>query len=275
MPGWAGGASKQALSVHNCAYAFGTLNLLRHAGHGDLYRRVVGGRALDLNNLLDETSWLPRYPWWFTHHGWRVSHWLGGAPSLLLSAGASDLPEAEQLSEVAKRALDAANNALDPRTGLIRLYRSGLLQKAFKTAYAVRHDPTLGDLGGVAHVLWVNHVLDRPYVAAEALLKAASREFLARKPFIEKAPYCLDFDIVQIARTAADLGPGVQAPLRGRALEMMRDIEAFFGGEIPEAYTLHKVPGALATHHECGLIASTGGHSSAPYIDIIKLAYWL
>ncbi len=273
LPGWTGGDGAP-LSVHNCAYAFGTLNLLAPL-HGDLYAKALNAKKAAFEEIVDEAKALPRYPKWLAHHNWRVSHWIGGAPSILWSLGQSALPDAPAYKALADRILVGADACLDAKTGLIKLYKVEAAQKLFRLLYGARHDPDLGDVGGVAHILWVNHAAGRDYTATQALAKQASDLFHMHKPFMETVPYCLDFDVVQILRTAQQQLNTTSATDQQRASEMMRDIETFYATKLTSSYTLHKVPGALATYHECAMIAQTpAGDLGAP-IDIIQHAYWL
>ena len=88
---------------------------------------------------------------------------------------------------------------------------------------------------------------------------------------MESMPYCLDFDIVQLARTAYSHTD------KPRAAEYANSISDYLQGEIPSNYTLHKLPGALATLHECAFI--TGDYSvhglGCERKDIIKTAFWI
>src|SRR5690606_17742382 len=115
------------------------------------------------------------------------------------------------------------------------------------------------------------------YVAVDALLAQAQKLFRRHEPFMEKAPYCLDFDIVQIVRTGLEQTGAGHAADTARALKMTADMEDFFNRPLPEGYALHKFPGALAAYHECALIAGLdpSGQLGTPAIDIIGRAFWL
>lgn len=273
FPGWSGGEGP-ALNVHNSAYAFGTLNLLKPVV-GDRFGEVLDGRRFKPETIVDLGSGAPRFPAKFTHHNWRVSHWLGGVPSLLLSVGKSGARDAPAAAELAPRVLARTDAMIDPRSGLIRLYKSRLLQRAFRTAYRLRHDPDLGDVGGVAHILWINHATGRPYIAHGAIEEEAGRLFGLHAPFMEAVPYCLDFDVVQIVRTARPKDQPFAAATLERARRMFADIEVFFERGAPPDYTLHKIPGALATHHECALMLGKESGPLGPPLDIIQAAYWI
>ena len=276
LPGWAGGAdgpSGDPVSIHNCAYAFGVLNLVR-PGHGDQYARALGTRTFRPADLIDDAG-RPKFPRWLTHHHWRVSHWLGGAPSILWSIGQSSHPEAAQARSLARTALEAADTWLASGDGFIKLYWFEPAQQLFRAAYRLRHDPELGDVGGLAHIHWINHVAGRPYYAADRVLSRTSAVFQRRRPFMEGRPYCLDFDVVQLVRTAAEQTGGISADDRARASAMMQDLDAFFGASLSADYALHKLPGALATYHECATICAIDDTAFGKPRDIIRDAFWI
>ena len=275
LPGWASpNRTEPSLSVHNCAYLFGALNLLGKR-FPNLYPRVLTGRSFVLSELADSTTLRPVFSPKWAHHSWRVSHWLGGTPSILLSLEAN-VPALLPEPGLPARCRDAVNALMDAATGLIRAYRSTALQKLFRLAYGLRHSPDLGDMGGVAHILWIDHAMGRRYLAADKIRMESSRLLLAHRPFMESTPYCLDFDIVQALRTAAEQTTPASAIEAERAREMMQSIEEFFKRPT-DSYTLHKIPGALATYHECALLTGEARSSSLGIraLDIIKEAYWL
>jgi len=274
LPGLSGGVTPNQVSVHNFAYLLGAMNLLR-SHFEDLYPRFLHGRDFVPGELIDEHTFSPKFPKRWSHHSWRVSHWLGGIPSIFLSLERSS-PFASQINGFTKRIRDSVDDLLDPKTGLIRAYKSELLQKLFRVGYSIRHDPELGDLGGLAHILWIDHATDRRYVALPQVRSAASKLFLRHKPFMEAVPYCLDFDIIQALRTASSqLGLSLEEE-KLRASEMMAGIEEFYR-KPTSGYSLHKVPGAIATYHECALFLGQTYVDSldCTAVDIIKSAYWL
>lgn len=272
LPGWRSEGLK--LSVHNCAYVLGALNL---SGKrlGPLYDAVLRGRVLDLGSLVDPGTLRPRFPSQWAHHSWRVGHWIGGVPSIILSVAGSGSSWAPVFKGLLEPVRLGAEELVDGRTGLLRAYGSDFLQAIFRRLYRMRHDPELGDLGGTAHLLWFDHVLGRPYTGLPRLLAQAQEVFRRQRPFMEDVPYCLDFDIVQLVRTGLDQTATDRAADAERALEMMAVIEAFFAAPT-EKYGLHKLPGALAAYHECALLVgvSPEGLGTAPF-DIIKRAHWL
>ena len=276
LPGWQKRGDETTISVHNCAYAFGALNIISDQP-ADLFEQVLAGRTLEMSQLINPDTHVPKFPPKWAHHNWRVSHWIGGVPSIILSIARSGARQGQQFADLIVLVRDATDSLVNQRTGLLRAYRSDLIQALFRLAYGVRHDPVLADVGGVSHLLWIDHVLDRRYVASEAILSEASALLHRHTPFMEGVPYCLDFDIVQALRTAANQNGGQRKQDQQRALTMMADIEKFFAKGPPDTYTLHKVPGALATYHECLLVAHPDGyvHNGVPATDVIKRAYWL
>jgi hypothetical protein len=277
MPGAITGAAPGAptLNVHGAAYALGALHLVRKV-FANACAEALRPQDWNFAALVDPATLLPRWPWALSHHSWRASHWVGGTPSILASLRrlAPDAYSAHGGPPI-DAVLEAIDGVIDPHTGFLKLYASRLLHGAFNAAYAVRHDPVAGEVGGIVHVHWVNHALGRkPYKAAGPLYEAALGLLQKNPRFMEDAPYCLDFDIVQIARTAEPGAP--RPPLAARAQRMSADLADFFAAPPPDDYTLHKLPGALATLHECALITgdSVDGLDIAP-IDIIAEAYWI
>lgn len=276
LPGWdAQNDLGPSLSVHNCAYLFGAMNLLGLYFH-NLYARVLAGRTFNLAAIADADTLTPKFSAKWAHHSWRVSHWLGGVPSILLSLESShsdSLPS----SASAAACRTAVDKLIDPGTGLIRAYKSTILQKLFRAAYGLRHSPDLGDMGGIAHILWIDHAMGKRYVAVDSIREESSRLLQKNKPFMENVPYCLDFDVIQALRTSIQqTGTPATASEIKRSSDLMISIEEFFKCT-PDHFSLHKVPGALATHHECSLLL---GHahspsSNGPPLDVILAAKWL
>lgn len=276
LPGWSSNSNDPKVLVHNCAYAFGALNLLSDAP-APYYDEVLGTRTEAIGELVDSRTLRPVFPSKWAHHSWRVSHWIGGVPSIVLSLARSGYAGADRYAALLAPVRNAVDALLDPQTGLLRTYNSALLQTLFRKAYALRHDPDLGDVGGVAHILWVDHVIGRKYVALPSILAQSQALFRGHSPFMEQVPYCLDFDVVQIVRTGLDQTSGDRGDDGARARAMMADIEQFFAGGPNESYSLHKVPGALAAYHECALIAEVdpSAQLGTRAIDIIARAFWL
>jgi hypothetical protein len=275
----AGGIGKgegPPLSIHRTAYALATMNLLAESGR-PVHGEVVRPFDWQLRELLDGGSCV-RWPWYLAHHAWRIGHWIGGIPSILLSLWryVPELAAANRLPHPAA-VLRNSDTLIDARTGLFRVYRTEFVQRAFRGLYRFRHDPDAGDIGGIAHLHWCNYAADRmPYKAAPALFDR-TWDLLQRQPFMEKAPYCLDFDVVQIARTAIPPGDARAGKLKVRVDEYAAAILDFYDAGLDDSYGLHKLPGGLATLHECALTADSArvpGLDITP-VDIAKEAYWI
>jgi hypothetical protein len=275
----AGGIGKghgRPLGVHRTAYVLAAMNLLAGMGqvvHGDAVRS--GG--WNLGEILDSHGRV-RWPWYLAHHAWRIGHWIGGIPSILLSLWrhVPELAEQNRLPHAAT-VLRNSDDLIDARTGLLRTYRLTALQKAFRSLYRFRHDPDAGDVGGIAHLHWCNYAAGRtPYKGAAALFDR-SWQLLQRRPFMERVPYCLDFDVVQIARTAMPDDDRRGVALNARFDDYASAILEFYDSGLDNNYSLHALPGGLATLHECAI---AGGKQSvpglgSPPVDIAKEAHWI
>ncbi len=277
LAGNLGNGQGPEIGVHQTAYALGVLNLLKAHGISS-HREILRKSGWRVQDLVDRKTGRPRWPWYFAHHSWRVGHWIGGIPSIVLSLWrlSPDLAQKNRLPR--PRALLALSDALiDNETGLLRVYRAPALQQIFRLLYKLRHDPDAGAIGGVAHLHWGNYAAGRlPYKAAHALFERAWR-LLQRRPFMEAQPYCLDFDIVQIARTAMPEGDTRRAELRSRATAYTTDLAEFYGNGLGGSYSLHKLPGGLAALHESAMAANFShvpGLSIVP-VDVAREAHWI
>jgi len=264
------------LGVHKTAYALGVLNLLAASGQA-VQKYALREGDWQKEALLDEQH-RPRWPWYFTHHAWRVGHWIGGIPAIVSSLWrlAPELATQNQLPSPAD-VLRSSDTLIDRDTGLFRAYKVDAFQWIFRTLYRFRHDPDAGDLGGIAHLHWANYAAGRlPYKAAPALFDR-TWELLRRRPFMEAVPYCLDFDIVQLARTSIPVGDNRREALHARLCDYADDIIGFYDTKLDGDYSLHKLPGGLATLHECALavdLAEVPGLEIAP-VDIARQACWI
>jgi hypothetical protein len=265
------------LSVHETAYVLGALNLLQ--SHGRPCHDVVLSKSGWQNHeLLDAETGRPRWPWYFAHHAWRIGHWIGGIPSIILSLWrlSPDLARKNRLP-LPGTVLARSDALIVSETGLLRPYRWSILQRGFRALYRMRHDPDAGAVGGIAHLHWGNYATGRiPYVASDALFECTWR-LMQRKPFMEDQPYCLDFDIVQVARTAIPEGDARGAELQQRSAVYADDLVNFYGTNLNGGYALHKLPGGLAALHESAIAAELGDVPglSIPPVDIVKEAHWI
>lgn len=264
------------VNVHTTAYALGALNLASER-YGEAAGHALKGMDWQWDLLLNPVTLIPRWPWKFTHHAWRVSHWIGGSASIVASLWRLAPEIAEQISLPQTYAvLEACDALINPKTGLFKTYKSELLQFAFRNLYRIRHDPDAGEVGGIVHLHWINYAMGRmPYRSARPLWDK-SWKLMQKEPFMESVPYCLDFDVVQIVRTADPLSAR-SAQVRKRADRFETDVHDFLASKLNDQYTLHKLPGALATMHECALISersSVVGIDIAPR-DVMMAAYWI
>jgi len=260
------------LSAHLTAYVLAGARLLKQLfpdlDDDHLYRNW------DTSSILT-SEYLPKWPKKWSHHSWRVSHWIGGTPSILLNLAARPMLSGVD-SKVVEHVLSAIEEKIiEKNSGLLKAYKSKAIQKLFKKAYKIRHDPVLGELGGVVHVLWVNHSLNRDYVATENLFALTETQLVSHTPFMEATPYCLDFDIIQLYRTAKPKSAEFSTITLARVAKYQKDLLHFLTSDIPAEYTLHRIPGALASIHECALILGNDSVEGIPTVDIIKLANWL
>lgn len=266
-----------SLGVHRTAYALGVLNFL--AAHGSpAHEQALAMEGWRKSELLDHQH-RPRWPWYFTHHAWRVGHWIGGIPAIVLSlwrlapeqAAQNRLPSPENV-------LTSSDTLIDHDTGLFRAYRIEAIQKAFRALYRMRHDPDMGDLGGVAHLHWGNYAAGRlPYKAAPALFNRTWSVLEQRRPFMESVPYCLDFDLLHLARTAMPEDDHRASALEARVHDFAVDINHFYDTRLDGDYALHKLPGGLAALHECALTARrrTVLGLDIPPVDVAREACWI
>jgi len=269
--------SADNLSIHNTAYLLGALNILRLRGY-DIYPEIINGKKkIEIQHLLNTSTKQPVYPTILSHHIWRVSHWIGGIPSIIYSLMMTGILYSEELKQILNQTISACDSLISSKTGLLKTYRNDNIHWFFRKVYSIRHNPDLGDIGGIVHLHWINYLLSRPYKSMEILYEKSIKYFLERHPFMENMPYCLDFDIVQIIRTCVDQGVQLSDNVTTRTLQMMKDIESFFIERLNSEYKIHKLPGALATYHECALLLNLNHLTAFKCIpkDIIKEAYWI
>jgi hypothetical protein len=275
LAGGIGKGSGPPLGVHRSAYVLGALNLLAGLGlptHGD----VVRPSGWALREILDGRC--VRWPWYLAHHAWRIGHWIGGIPSIMLSLW-RHVPELAHSNGLPYPAtvLRNSDKLIDAQTGLFHIYRAELVQRAFRGLYRMRHDPDAGDIGGIAHLHWCNYAAGRmPYKASPALFERAWA-LMQRRPFMEEVPYCLDFDVVQIARTAIPQGDARAGRLQVRVDAYAAALLDFYDSRLDDTYDLHKLPGGLAALHECAIAAGNARVPGLeiPPVDIAKEAHWI
>lgn len=260
---------------HTTAYCFGTLHLLETYRENAI-NQVLSSVEFDYRNCWQSGSNLPYWPVLWSHHTWRVSHWIGGIPAILLTiARCKNDSIVDEL--FLNRVLSACDDELlDDRTGLLKVYKSSLLQKIFRQLYKLRHDPEVGDVGGLVHLHWVNYNLERELKAPKNLIDKCLHD-MRKRPFVESAPYCLDFDYLNLLRIAVAQTNYRKNEAQERIVVYAQDVLDFFSRPLPEKYGFHKLPGALAVLHEAALITESDKvvGLGIPPVDIINKAYWL
>jgi hypothetical protein len=258
--------------AHLTAYILGTTRLLEAQGYS-LPSAIKDGWHLE--SLVD-ANYLPFWPRAWSHHIWRVSHWIGGVPSILSNLAEWGACEGVDFATV-ERVLESCElSIVEKSTGLLKPYRSQSLQNIFRKLYSFKHDPEIADLGGIVHLLWVYHVVGRPYPGRAVLLEKATNQMLKNVQFMETVPYCLDFDIIQLLRTAS-IDQTSREGMYIRVRKLLADTRNFLENIPDGKYGLHKVPGALATMHECALFLDDNivDGIGIPPVDIISEAHWL
>ncbi|WP_420002490.1 oligosaccharide flippase family protein [Arenibacterium sp. LLYu02] len=262
-------------NAHMTAYILGAAKLVENATGLSLPERAFEGWKID--QIINPETKVPLYPKAWAHHIWRVSHWIGGGPSILFNLARWGRVEGVDTALVDQVLAASETHLLDSQTDLLRPYKSKFIQSLFRKAYKIKHDPEIADIGGVVHLLWVYHALGRPYRNPQPLFDKSWQHMRDESPFMEDVPYCLDFDIVQLVRTAQPAEHRYAEAVRARSDRFIADTLAYLAAIPDQGYTLHKVPGALATIHEASFIseASLVPGLEVPVVDIIREAGWL
>lgn len=257
-------------NAHMTAYILGTAQILK-AEYPNQTKELKINKEWDFSKVLNE-SYIPIFPVKFTHHSWRVSHWLGGVPSIILNVY-RETGEVKYKLLFDKVIASLENNAITDK-GLIKVHKSKLLHFIFRNLYRIRHNPKIGDIGGIVHILWLYHFTGKEYKAVDNLLSYSLELAKNQEKFMETIPYCLDFDFIQLIRT----GLKQQGYKQDETLLFKRfkkDLTIYFTQDMlnDENFTLHKLPGALATFQECEMYLNRD--TNINNVDIIKIAGWL
>jgi hypothetical protein len=261
---------KYDFNAHTSAYILGTIQLLR-AEYPNETKNLIIEQEWDFSNVLD-SDYIPTFPAKFTHHSWRVSHWLGGVPSIILNVFRETGEEKYNL--LFEKIIDSLEKNAITEKGLIKVHKSGLLHSIFRNLYRMRHDPQIGDIGGIVHILWLYHFTGKKYKAVDNLVSYSLELAKKQEKFMETIPYCLDFDFIQLIRTGLEQQDNTQEEILFFE-RFKKDLISYFTKEMlnDENFTLHKLPGALATLHECKIYLNDKGNFNN--VDIIKIAGWL
>lgn len=255
------------LNAHQTAYCLGALRLLRKS-FPVYFEKKNAPDDWDFSPYLDTYS-IPRYPLIYRFHAWRSSHWLGGGLSIMLNAHLeTGNPKYRNQFHVTMNSIE--HRVLDTR-GLIRHMNPKFLGWIFRYLYNFKHDSRCGEVGGVAHLTWIYHYEGKAYKECESLLNYTWAVLNDKSDYVEDVPYCLDFDFVQIIRTASEqLSESEKYVVRME--RYAKDVERYIVEMAldDDMFDLHKLPGALATYFEClALVDKTIKK------DVIKEAAWL
>jgi hypothetical protein len=261
-------SSAKSLLPHLTAYLLGALNLLEASGF-ECRETTLRSIKFELRLLINESDYLPLWPKMWSHHSWRVSHWIGGIPAIMLTV-ARHSPTSPFSEDVVLKVLESIDkNLIFSKSGLLRAYKSELIQHVFRLLYRLRHNPAHGDIGGLVHIHWVNYATGRNYINPKMLIDVCI-EHLSCDGFLESYPYCLDFDYIQLVRTLIPQIADYRVTEINKVFESYRtNLEKFLENIPTEGYTIHKLVGAMATYDEIKLIYREKS------TDIINSAYWL
>jgi hypothetical protein len=273
---------------HATAYAIGALCLLSLEPGEDYVSHVRPLRAL-LPILTDRSifsDWIEKLDFRFSpytliqkklgwHYIWRGAHVGGGIPAAIgMTQHLFDVwwPGRIDTQRWLRDYLDWLDAHVNPRTGF--------WQRAFWNL--VYHRPTLIDLGGAVHFLWIYEAVGRGFPYPEANVKSTLA--LQRAHGLYKShPFCIDLDgNFSLIRAYLQLSSIRQAVYRASVRQAVeRNFEAilhaFTEESLAEMYRdSHGLPGALAALVECSMLpgfkyANLVEHWAHP----LKFTWWL
>ncbi|WP_395341901.1 hypothetical protein PN836_020390 [Ningiella sp. W23] len=254
------------LSPHLSAYLLGSLRLLQTK-----YSLSLPAKQWILNEKLSNNL-IPKYPLKYKLHPWRVSHWLGGVLSIVYNLNLIHDEDIDK-QNLFQRMIDSYEHNIINKNGLIDLGAAAPIQSLFDVLYKIRHNPEHGKIGGIVHITWIYHAIDRKYKGLDRLISYAEKLILEADGFMEDVPYCLDFDFLQLLRTGYSQ-LGISSSKDELFLDWRRRLEIYMSteAESDSRFSLHKLPGALASIRECELHLSKSDNGMH---DIIKAAGWL
>lgn len=242
---------------HATAYAIGALRLLELEEGEEYVSRVrpIGALVPILESPRAMAGWLARMGLRFDaadpvgglgwHYVWRGSHIGGGVAAIVAMVG--DLMEEWWRGRPdTTRWLGWYFDWLDARANP----RSGYWQRAFWNL--VYRKPTVIDLGGAVHFLWVYAAAGRPFPNPEATLRSTLGLQRATGLYREH-PFCIDLDgAFCIVRSYMQLPADAQSQLhaavhRSAELGSQGIVAALQSRPLSELYgDTHGLPGALA-----------------------------
>lgn len=247
---------------HATAYAIGALKLLKAHDEVDYLSLIQPIKSLRsiLENYSTFESWMSHLGFWSIrdipkknlgwHYIWRGSHVGGGVAAVI---GMLE----ERLIEWWGGSVDVEQwfiwyfNWLDRRVDV----KTGLWQRAFWNL--VYRGPTIIDLGGAAHFLWIYEARRQPFPYPQALIESTLR-LQKKNGLYRDHPFCIDLDANHaLIRAYCQLSSSVQQRLKTRVHKaILADFTAIsrylLQTPLIEAYPdTHGLPGALIAMKEC------------------------
>lgn len=272
---------------HATAYAVGALRLLE-VEEGESYldrvRPFEGIRAI-LSSRPAFLKWIRRMGFnglgdipkknvgW--HHVWRGSHVGGGVPAALgMMRDYVDgwWPGQVSLDEWFGWYFDWLDSEVNPSTGF--------WQRAFWNLVVRR--PTIIDLGGATHFLWVYEAYGRRFRFPARIIEST---ISLQRPtgLYREHPYCIDLDAnFCIIRSYLQLPPDIQREMQPMVIQAVRrnfDAVAriLLEGDLTRVYSdLHGPPGALAALVECTKMPGfAAGQAVSRWRHVLDYTWWL
>jgi len=251
---------------HATAYALGALTLLEVAPDEEYVARVKPIIAL-LPLLTDQAellTWLERLDFrlrpgdirrkklgW--HYVWRGSHVGGGVGAIVAMAGrlfGQWWPGRVDVERWFGQYFSWLDAHVNPATGC---WQRAFWNRAYRR-------PTVGDMGGAAHFLWVYEARGWPFPYPEQTLRST---LSLQRPtgLYRRYPMCIDLDgNFCLARSYRQLSAAAQERYRpwvARSLEASFTgvVDALLSRPLPHIYRdLHGLPGALVALAECRVL---------------------
>lgn len=243
---------------HATAYAIGALSLLSQNADEAYVSQIRPIQAL--HPLLTDAHyfqrWIRHLQFRYTpqdvlhknvgwHHIWRGSH-IGGGVAATIAMTRHLLPQWWPGQVDVDHWFNQYFNWLDQHANP----QTGLWQRAFWNVFYRR--PTLIDMGGAVHFLWVYGARQRPFPYPEPLL-AATLGLQRADGLYKDHPFCIDLDgNFCLTRAYLQLSPDCQAIWRERVYDSVEEnffgiVHALAARPFIEIYTdSHGLPGALA-----------------------------
>lgn len=247
---------------HATAYAIGALKLLKAHDEVDYLARIQPIRSLRsiLANCSTFENWMSHMGFWSIrdipkkslgwHYIWRGSH-VGGGVAAAIGMLSKHLQEWWDDSVDVEQWFGWYFNWLDRRASA----KSGLWQKAFWNLFY--HKPTLIDIGGAAHFLWIYEARNQTFPYPQALI-TSTLGLQQKNGLYSDHPFCIDLDANHaLIRAYCQIPSSDQQRLKPRVhkavLTNFAAISKFLlKMPLSKVYPdTHGLPGALIALKEC------------------------